>query len=333
VLFRSSQGTRVVVDLTTADTLDGAIAIFDDTGATPLINDHRNVYLGRQEPFVDIVAQRDSKACYIAVSATPGYSARGNYALSASKTDGQAMPNARPQTILLSFTGGSNVKIGSRSPVEVPTFNAADINTVYTGETQALIDEVVFRVREDYADLDVTILSTSEGDRYSSGMTRIYFGTFDPALLGVAEGVDEYNSDTDQVAIIFTDTFSAFMQLNPTMEEMGLALANVTSHEIGHLLGLIHTADPQGIMDVTASLNQLLTDQTFRGSRIYEDVFPVGFQDALQMLLDTVGGDMDLTPFRGLEFYTGLQKSRTDTAKVSARNVCMLSTCGLHNHE
>ena len=327
-----TRGTRVVVDLTTASTLDGAIALFDDTGAALLVNDHRNVYLGRQIPFVDVVVRRDSEASYIAVSATPGYAARGDYALLASKSPDENIPAPRPQTVLLTFSGGSNVRVGSRSPVDVPSFDAADISPVYGGLTASLMAQVVDQVREDYLGVDATILSTSEGDRYEAGMTRIFFGTFDPALLGVAEGVDEYNGDSDQVAIVFTDTFSAFLQLNPSVDQMGQAMANVASHEIGHLLGLVHTSDPDGIMDVTASLNQLMTNQTFRGSHIYDDVFPVGFQDAPQLLLDTLGGDLELAPFRGLDSQSGPRKETDRAVTISARNVCMLSTCGLAAH-
>jgi hypothetical protein len=114
-------------------------------------------------------------------------------------------------------------------------------------------------------------------------------GSYDAALLGVADNVDAYNSRLEQSAIVFVDTFEVFGVLNPSVDEMADALANVTSHEIGHLLGLQHTRDPLGIMDITASLRQMLAPQTFRASALHPETFRVGFQNGPRSLLEAVG--------------------------------------------
>lgn len=294
-------GDRIVAEMTPDASLDGVIAIFDDAGASLLVNDHRNTYLGRSDPFVDVVIRRPSTACYVAVAATPGYEASGDYRLVAYKQSPVAIPPPRPEVVLLVFDGGNHVRVGSRPAVDVPYFDAVDIDPVYAGRTAEIIAGVVAGVREDYAGLDVTILSTSEGVVFDGSMTRIFFGAFDQALLGVAENVDEFNATEAQEAIVFTDTFAAFMPLNPEPSEMAQALANVASHELGHLLGLVHTVDPRGIMDVTASLRDLLTNQSFRKAPLHADVFPIGSQDGIQMLLDTVGGDQLLSLMKYVE--------------------------------
>lgn len=284
-------GDRIVVDMTTIAGLDAAIALFDETGTSLLVNDHRNVYLHTATPFIDVVIEHDSAACYVAVTNTPGFTSSGEYALLARRIPNVELPALNPDVVLLMFDGGENVRIGGRAPLEVPIFDAATISEDYEGLSEAMMAKIVSAVREDFEGLDVTILSTSEGAIYQLGMTRIYFGQFDAALLGVAEGVDEFNATNNQRAIVFTDTFRAFNRLSPTVEEMGQALANVTSHEIGHLLGLIHTRFASGIMDVTASLKSLMQNQVFSRSPIYEGVFPVGSQNSLIYMLDAVGGD------------------------------------------
>jgi len=91
------RGTRIVVDLTTDGTLDGALAIFDENGASLLVNDHRNAYLGQKAPFIDIVTRRDTASCYLAVAATPRFRANGAYALEARKIEPSPIPASRPR--------------------------------------------------------------------------------------------------------------------------------------------------------------------------------------------------------------------------------------------
>ncbi len=325
-------GERVLVSMTAEDTLDGAIAQFDGAGSALLVNDHRNVYLGRAEPYIDVVIQRASNACFVAISATPGFDASGDYALVASKEDTNKLPELRPDAVLLIFDGGSRVSVGSRPPVDVPVFSAADISDSYAGQTASMTARIVAGVREDFAGYDVLIYSTSEGASPNDGMTRVYLGAFDLALLGVAEGVDEFNAVSGQRAIVFTDTFEAFMPLQPSVAEMAQTIANVASHEIGHLLGLVHTADPGGVMDVTASLRELLEDQQFNVSPIHAAVFPLGRQDAVRSLLDSVGGDEQLLLSRVAPEDPSVLRARIDSGETPARAGLYLSSCGLDEY-
>ena len=324
-----SVGDRVIVSMSTADSLNGAIGLFDATGAALLINDHRNVYLGRTEPFVDITIRHESQACYVAVSATPGYESVGDYALAASKELAIELPPARPDTVLLVFDGGTGVRIGTRAGVNVPVFEAGNIASTFAADTDFIADQITASIREDYAAYDVTVLSTHEGDWHEPGMSRIFFGTYDAALLGVAEGIDEFNATGSQQAIVFTDTFRVMLRLNPSAEELSQAIANVASHEIGHLLGMVHTADPHGIMDVTASLLALMRDQSFSRSPIYADAFPIGDQDAVRHLLDTVGGDQQFAELKQTEALRQRTMEHDDADTTPARLHMGPSTCCL----
>ena len=81
------------------------------------------------------------------------------------------------------------------------------------------------------------------------------------------------------------------MPLNPSADEIAQAIANVASHELGHLLGLNHTEDTDGVMDITASANRLMQDQDFLRSPLEQHVFTIGQQNARTLLFDAVGGD------------------------------------------
>lgn len=325
-------GDRVRVELQSGRGLPAAFGLFDDSGATLLINDHRNVYLGRQGPFVDLTARRASSSCLVAIASTPGYDATGGYTLAASIEFPASIPQPRPDVFILDFSGGRNVKIGSRSAINVPSFDAANISPDFRGQTSAMVSQVVNRVREQFAPYDITILSTSEGPISESSASRIYFGAFDSALLGVAEGVDEYNATRSQNAIVFTDTFEVFNSIRPTVAGMSQAMANVAAHEIGHLLGLVHTQDPRDIMDVTASLRQLMQVQAFGRAPIYSTVFPLGQQDSAQLLLDAIGGDENMARAAASVVFDSKDPVWQKSSEVPARDLTILGGCHLHEH-
>jgi len=250
-------------------------------------------YLNRASPVtgppaIDLVLRADVAGLHVVVSARSAGTADRPYAVRLSLTGPQTVPAGVPQALVLSFAGRDQVRIGSRLPVNVPPFDAGRIDPRFAGQTETIIQRVVELVRADYAGLNVSI--HTDADRPTGPHSTVYFGTYDAALLGLADNIDPYNAAAEQAAIVYTDTFALFSRLNPDVEAISQVLANVASHEAGHLLGLRHTADPHDIMDVTASARQMMLDQWFKLGRLDASVMPLGFQDAPTLLSWTVGG-------------------------------------------
>ncbi|HUU85042.1 MAG TPA: hypothetical protein VM243_16195 [Phycisphaerae bacterium] len=286
-------GDHLHVEVTADASLDAAIAVLDQGENVLVANDDRSRSMGLIDPWADVRILHDSEHLYVAVSASPAAPSAGAYTLEALLTEGAVDQPLKTQRVYLNFDGAPDVVIGSRPPVDVPTFDASAIDTAYAGKDEEIIELLVSYVREDYTGLNVDFRSSRNGPPPPEPYTSVHFGTYDAALLGVAENIDEYNTLASQEAIVFVDTFAAFAVLNPTAEEIAHALANVTSHEVGHLLGLYHTADVHGVMDITANLRQMLGDQYFARSPLHAEVFPIGYQDALRVLVDNIGGDLD----------------------------------------
>jgi hypothetical protein len=213
----------------------------------------------------------------------------GQYGLWVQLQPGNVVPDPRPQVVLLDFDGAQDVSIGGTTPIDVPAFNAASIDSTYANQTAHMISDIEDAVRDDFADYDVEIHTTAGGDLPDTPYTTIYFGASSSAFLGLADYVDYYNANLNQRAIVFIETFSLFMPYRPSTATMAQVIANVASHELGHLLGLNHTADPTELMDSTATAGQMLPDQDFHHSPLKSEIFPIGYQDSRSLLTHAVG--------------------------------------------
>ncbi|MBU0716723.1 MAG: hypothetical protein KJ749_00610 [Planctomycetes bacterium] len=88
-------------------------------------------------------------------------------------------------------------------------------------------------------------------------------------------------------------------------------------------------------MDVSAGLRDLLTNQSFRKSPLYRDVFPLGSQDAVQSLLDACGGDPVVAFMKYLDDESTQRGRSTDSGEPPARERLCFSgcDCGVYDPE
>jgi hypothetical protein len=317
---------RVLVDLYVASGADVVLGVFDARSRILGYIDLTSTSAGPSES--DFVVRDYTDHLYVVLATRSATDDERPYTTRISIQRGLGEPTEHPQVLVLNFLGASNVRVGNRAAVNVPPFDAASINENFSGQTQAMIDLIVEKVRADFAGLNVGVYTADDPALPAGDHSTIYYGTYNARLLGLADNVDPYNSDATQSAILYTDTFAIFNALSPSLPQMAQALANTTSHEGGHLLGLRHTADPTDIMDTTATARQMMLDQNYDLANLNATVIPLGLQDAPAMLAWTLGGKLAPTNNKSVIRQRALAASSSPDDFYIPREWLMDCSCG-----
>ena len=294
-----SPGDRIVVDADTiGSSLDVSVALFDDEQRLVFANDDRGGLSRFLDSFVELFVRHAGENYYLVVAgsafATPG-TETGQYFIDITVSGGHPVPEPVGQILLLDFDGAFVDSQALGSPGLLDPFDAGDIARIYAGETEAMKEAIRQIMEEDFEPFDIAIVTTDDPPLPSDiEFSTVVFGGLNLEAFGISEQVDIYNLDFCDDAVIFTESFSPqFFGQTPTAAELAVAIANVASHEAGHLLGLNHVSDDRALMDDVSPTDVLLNDQVFRESVLSPDIIPIGTQDSVLLLMETIGPNPD----------------------------------------
>ncbi|MEW6249608.1 MAG: hypothetical protein AB1716_03095 [Planctomycetota bacterium] len=233
------------------------------------------------------IMRADTATVYLGV-AVPAGRTGGNFRFQV-KRGHSAAPAPETQLVWLNFQGARSVSVNARNGLSFGPFDAAMLGSAYAGQTEEVKAALVAAMRADYAGYNVVLRTSDEGPPPGEPHATLYFGASDARLLGLADNVDQYNTDPWQAAVIYVESFADFAVLRLSTEEIGQMVGNVASHELGHLIGLFHTRDPADLMDTTGTARDLAGAQSFTRAPLEASVFPEGFEDSPGRLVEIVG--------------------------------------------
>ena len=241
-------------------------------------------------PFVHTL-RRDTNV--VRAGVTPAYGSKGGTFNFQAALSGASVPAAQPQVVWVNFGPGSDVHVHQREGISFPAFDAGTLGTAYVGHTDDMKAAIIDAMLDDYAPYNVIIMTSDDGPPPSAPFATLHIGGDDNRLLGLADNVDQYNTNRGQTAVIYVESFADFAVMRLDPGEMAQMIGNTASHELGHLLGLYHTKTVEDLMDTTGTAWDLVANQSFIRGDLEPSVFPFGYENCPERLADAVGWNPD----------------------------------------
>lgn len=284
-----SAGDRLVIDVTATDAnTDSVAAVFDTRQRIHAFNDDRVADSSNLNPRLDFVVRGATGDYFLGVAAFPGSGSTGDYRVSVQITRGAGGNEPAPQIVLLNWVGGSNIVIENVSTFDLAPFDASDVG-LPSSTTEALKDRVQEIVAERYAGFALTLRNTDDDPVPTEPHSTVYFGGLSRRAFAISEQIDTFNADHSDNAIVFTESFAGAFSTPVTFEQVATAMGNTVAHEVGHLLGLVHTEACNDLMDTSCGNDSLLSVQAFGLAPLHDSVFPIGLQDSAELIAWTLG--------------------------------------------
>ena len=282
-------GDRLKIDVkATSGGLDPMAAVFDSREYMLAFSDDREVDGSNLNPLIDVIVHGSPGNFYLGVVPYYNSDATGGYRVSVTVTRQVGILDPEPQIVFLNWAGGANVRVENVGTFDIDSFNAADVGP-FEGRTDDLKDAVETVIADRYDGFNLILTNSDDDPTPTDPHSTVHFGGKASSAFAIAEQVDTFNADQTDDAIVFTDSFRNAFSSTPTLTQMAVAIGNTAAHEIGHLLGLVHTKDCSCLMDTTCGNDSLLREQIFKTSELDDTVFPFGMQNAVELIEWAIG--------------------------------------------
>lgn len=173
------------------------------------------------------------------------------------------------------------------------------LDTRYS-EGTAVTTAIKARMQQDYAGLNIDVRAMgTDAVPGDAPVSTIYFvsNSNGAGMFGLASSIDMMNIDHTDFAVIwageigYSNSRSLATSSSDVLLDPSLTIAytgSVGSHELGHILGLVHTQPD--FADIMSYRNfQTALTSTFTNTPLWSEMFPIGTQDSFRTLLLTLG--------------------------------------------
>lgn len=281
-------GTRLEVELQGFGA-DFSIGLFDQNYLVRMISHNR---YNSKDPRAILHVAQALEGLLLVVASDPFESSTGPYTVEVTRSVDTNVVLPATQAVVLSFSGGGFISIGSVTVPQVTPFDAADLHPEWGQYTNRMKELVMDSMRRVYDGLDVEFYFSDDPEVPHEDVTTVYFGAEDANNVGLAATIDYGNRKKEHNAIVYTQNFAKYIQYGYTYRDIAQGFANVAAHELGHLLGLNHSDLPLDVMNVSPTVDALVAPQYFsEQARLDPATFPVGQQDGAELIFETVGGE------------------------------------------
>jgi hypothetical protein len=283
-------GDRVYIDVHhTSGNLDAVAGLFDSRNYLIAFNDDRVPDGSNLDPLIGIVLPANEGNYYLGIVAYPSPPTTGNYEVTVQIQRNVGVPKPKEQTVFLNWAGGAHVVVPNVGQYDLKPFSAVDVGLTAT-DTVPLKQGVEQVVKERYTGFDLVVLNSDDEPEPTTPHSTVYFGGADARAFAISEEIDTFNQNPSDKTIVFVQSYQGAFASTPTRNELIQAVGNTVAHEIGHLLGLVHTHDCDDLMDTSCFNDRLLTPQEYKSAApLDSSVFPFGYQAAKEILTWLLG--------------------------------------------
>jgi hypothetical protein len=202
--------------------------------------------------------------------------------------------------VFLNFNGSLDgpISIPNVGSYVLPAFAADQLSPSFVELDDQIKDLIEGIIADRFAEYDLRILNSDDHLRPTNqSYAIVHFGGTSTTTQGAAQLVDTYNAVLDDQAIVYTNNWvSNFYGDVPGFNALDAAvtIGQVACLQIGKLIGLVDVNNPADLMDflqdgVAAPPSAFVPTRIFQSSILDEEIWPFGFQNEPQLLLEIIG--------------------------------------------